>query len=105
MMAAGQEDTTEIICERGSLKVNMQGRKNHVDIHDSYGSRRELPQHYYERFREAFVTEASEFTDCCLDNKPTPVPLQSSVKAVAIGQALQQSLITGEKIVFNKSSL
>ncbi|OJJ78766.1 uncharacterized protein ASPGLDRAFT_40543 [Aspergillus glaucus CBS 516.65] len=75
MMTAGQEDTTEIICERSSLKVNMQGRKNHVEVYDLDSARRELPQHYYERFREAFATEASEFTDCCLDNKPTRVPL------------------------------
>ncbi|KAL2824864.1 NAD(P)-binding protein [Aspergillus cavernicola] len=100
MMAAGQEDTTEVICERGSVRVNMQVRKNHVEIHDSLGARRELPQHYYERFREAFATEAFEFTACCLDNTPPPISLQSSVQAVAIGQALQRSLVSGEKIFF-----
>lgn len=105
MMAAGQEDTTEIICERGSLRVNMQVRKNHVEIHDSQGARRELPQHYYERFREAFVTEAYEFTECCLNNTPPPIDLRSSVKAVIIGQALQRSMITGEKIFFHEGAL
>jgi myo-inositol 2-dehydrogenase/D-chiro-inositol 1-dehydrogenase len=105
MMAAGQEDTTELICERGSVRVNMQVRKNHVEIHDTLGARRDLPQHYYERFREAFATEASEFTACCLDNKPPPISLQSSVQAVAIGQALQRSLISGEKLFFDKEEL
>ncbi|KAJ5605748.1 hypothetical protein N7510_008529 [Penicillium lagena] len=105
MMAAGQEDTTEIICTKGSLRINMQGRKNHVEIHDSTGARRELPQHYYERFKEAFVTEAQEFTACCLDNKPPPISLQSSVKAVAIGQALQRSLVTGDKLFFDDKGL
>ena len=98
MMAAGQEDTTEVICERGSLRINMNGRKNHVEVHDSHGARRELPQHYYERFRDAFVTEANEFISCCVGNLAPPVPLESSVRAVAIGAALQQSLITGEKV-------
>lgn len=102
MMAAGQEDTTEIICERGSLRVNMQVRKNHVEIHDAQGARRALPQHYYERFREAFVTEANEFTESCLDNLPAPIKLESAVKAVSIAQALQKSLITGEKTHFTK---
>ncbi|KAF7182680.1 hypothetical protein CNMCM7691_002341 [Aspergillus felis] len=101
MMAAGQEDTSEIICEKGSVRVNMQVRKNHVEIHDAQGARRELPQHYYERFREAFITEAYEFTACCLDNTSPPMSLQSSVKAVSIGQALQRSLISGEKIFFD----
>lgn len=105
MMAAGQEDTTEVICQRGSLRVNMHGRKNHVEIHDSLGARRELPQHYYDRFEEAFVTEAREFTACCLENKPLPISLQSSVKAVTIGQALQRSLVTGDKLFFNEKGI
>lgn len=101
MMSAGQEDTTEIICHKGSLRVNMQGSKNRVEVHDQYGSRRELPRTYYERFREAFVTEANEFTACCLDNLELPVKLDTSVRAVAIGQALQHSLRTGEKAYFD----
>ncbi|KAJ5461171.1 NAD(P)-binding protein [Penicillium daleae] len=105
MMAAGQEDITELICERGMVKVNSQPRKNHVEIHDSLGARRQLPQHYYERFREAFVTEAHEFTECCLENTTPPITLQSSVKAVAIGQALQRSMISGEKIFFDERSV
>ncbi|KAJ6090412.1 NAD(P)-binding protein [Penicillium sp. IBT 16267x] len=105
MMAAGQEDISEVICERGTVKVNSQPRKNHVEIHDSLGSRRQLPQHYYERFREAFVTEANEFTECCLENTTPPISLRSSVKAVTIGQALQRSMITGEKIFFDERSV
>lgn len=102
MMASGQEDTTEIICERGSLRINMNGRKNHVEIHDSFGSRRELPQHYYERFRDAFITEANEFVAACIKDTPVPIGLESSVRAIAIGSALQRSLITGEKIVLDE---
>ncbi|KAF4551901.1 Oxidoreductase-like protein 3 [Elsinoe fawcettii] len=101
MMAAGQEDTTEIICEHGSVRVNMEGRKNHIVIHDAHGSRRELPQHYYERFRDAFVTEAYEFTACCLDDIAMPVSLESSVRAIEIGHALQRSLVTGKRITFD----
>ena len=102
MMAAGQEDATEIICERGSFRVNMEGRKDHVEIHDSHGARRELPQHYYERFREAFVTEASEFTLSCLDDVPVPVSLESSVRAIEIAEALQRSLVSRKKIFFDE---
>lgn len=91
MMAAGQEDTTEIICERGSLRVNMEGRKNHLAIRDANGATRKLPQHYYERFREAFITEAREFTDACLDNTQTAISLESSLQAIRIGDALQRN--------------
>ncbi|RMY11235.1 hypothetical protein D0868_03255 [Hortaea werneckii] len=103
MMAAGQEDATEIICERGSFRVNVDGRKDFIELHDSYGARRKLPQHYYERFRDAFVTEASEFTACCLDGAPTPVSLESSVRAIQIAEALQRSLTSGKKIVFDSN--
>jgi myo-inositol 2-dehydrogenase/D-chiro-inositol 1-dehydrogenase len=80
----------------------MEGRKDHVEIHDSHGARRELPQHYYERFREAFVTEASEFTVCCLDNIPVPVSLGSSVRAIEIAEGLQRSLVSRKKIFFDE---
>jgi myo-inositol 2-dehydrogenase/D-chiro-inositol 1-dehydrogenase len=72
MMAAGQEDSTEIICQSGSLRANMQGRKNHVETHD------------------------------CLDNTALPVSLNSSVRALATGQALHQSLVSGDKMMFDE---
>ncbi|KAJ5527148.1 NAD(P)-binding protein [Penicillium frequentans] len=92
-MAAGPEDTSDHL--RNGL---YEGGKNHVEIHDSLGARRELPQHYYERFRDAFVTEAHGFKVCCLGDDLVPISLQNSVKAVIIGQALQKSLICGQNI-------
>lgn len=105
MMAAGQEDTTEIICERGSIRVNLEGKMDHIQIHDSSGASHQLPQHYYERFREAFITEASEFTACCLDGKPVPIELSSSIRAIEVAEALQRSLLSGRKITFDNEGL
>ncbi|OGM39876.1 NAD-binding Rossmann fold oxidoreductase family protein [Aspergillus bombycis] len=102
MMAAGQEDTTEVIGTQGKLAVNTQPALNLVNIYDSTGIRREIPQHYYDRFEYAFVTEANEFTACCLENTPVPLRLDGAVQAVRIGAALQESLITGEKIFFDE---
>jgi myo-inositol 2-dehydrogenase / D-chiro-inositol 1-dehydrogenase len=102
MMAAGQEDTTEITGTEGKLAVNTQPASNLVNIYDSTGIRREIPPHYYGRFREAFITEANEFTACCLDNTEVPFRLEGAVNAVRIGCALQESLITGKKIEFNE---
>jgi myo-inositol 2-dehydrogenase / D-chiro-inositol 1-dehydrogenase len=103
MMAAGQEDCTEITGTNGKLAINCQPADNLLTIHDATGIRREVPAHYYGRYRDAFVTEANEFTACCLDNTPVPVPLEGAVRAVAIGCALQESLITGRKIDFDQS--
>ncbi|KAH2656046.1 hypothetical protein KXV32_002454 [Aspergillus fumigatus] len=103
MMAAGQEDTTEIIGTQGKLTVNAQPAMNHVNIFDSTGVRREIPQNYYDRFEHAFVAEANEFTAACLDNKDVPVKLEGAVQAVRIGCVLQESLITGQKIFFDEA--
>ncbi|KIX09275.1 uncharacterized protein Z518_00354 [Rhinocladiella mackenziei CBS 650.93] len=103
MMAAGQEDTTEITGTAGKLAINTQPISNLVNIYESTGIRREIPPHYYGRFREAFITEANEFTACCLDDTEPPMKLEGAVNAVRIGQALQESLITGEKIKFGEN--
>ncbi|OJJ81664.1 putative NAD binding Rossmann fold oxidoreductase [Aspergillus glaucus CBS 516.65] len=102
MMAAGQEDTTEIIGTKGKVTVNAQPQINLVNTYDNGGVHREIPQHYYDRFEYAFVTEANEFTASCLENKPVPLKLEGAVQAVRIGAALQESLITGQKIFFEE---
>lgn len=103
MMAAGQEDTTEIIGTKGKLSINAQPQINLVNITEANGIRREVPPHYYGRFRDAFITEANEFTACCLDNTEVPFKLEGAVNAVRIGQALQESLIQGKRIEFTES--
>lgn len=101
MMAGGQEDSTEIIGTKGKLTVNLVPQDNLVRIYEPGGIRHELPQNYYGRFKNAFAREAVEFTDCCLDDTEVPVKLASAVTAVRIGAALQESMITGNKIWFD----
>ena|ERR1700712_4280982 len=102
MMAAGQEDTTEIFGTNGKIAINTQPQLNLVNLYEPTGIRREIPPDYYGRFREAFITEANEFTACCLNNGPVPMKLDGAVNAVRIGCALQESLITGRKINFDE---
>jgi myo-inositol 2-dehydrogenase/D-chiro-inositol 1-dehydrogenase len=103
MMAAGQHDMTEIIGTKGKITVNANPLTNLVEMSEATGIRREIPPHYYGRFEEAFVTEANEFTECCLDGKRLPFRLQGAVEAVRIGCALQESLRTGRKIWFDET--
>ncbi|KAJ5614133.1 hypothetical protein N7528_007787 [Penicillium herquei] len=103
MMAAGQEDTTEIIGTKGKLAVNTQPQMNLVHLSDDTGVRREIPQTYWDRFEYAFVTEANEFTAAVLDNKALPLDLTSAVQAVRIGAALQEAMVSGQKIFFDES--
>lgn len=103
MMAAGQEDSTEIIGTEGKLAVNTQPQQNLVNVYESNGIRKEIPQTYYDRFEHAFVTEANEFTACCLDNTKLPLKLSAAIQAVTIGCALQEALITGKRIFFDET--
>ncbi|KAJ5537461.1 hypothetical protein N7494_006940 [Penicillium frequentans] len=102
MMAAGQEDVTEIIGTKGKLAINTQPAMNHVNVYDAGGIHREIPQTYYDRFEYAFVTEANEFSASCLDNTPLPLDLKSAVQAVQIAATLQESMITQKKIFFDE---
>ena len=103
MMAAGQDDATEIIGTDGKLQVNAQPMSNLVNIYEAGGVKREIPGDYYGRFEQAFVTEANEFTACCLDNTKLPMKLSGAVQAVKIGCALQESLNSGKKINFDET--
>jgi myo-inositol 2-dehydrogenase/D-chiro-inositol 1-dehydrogenase len=103
MMAAGQEDSTEIIGTKGKLTVNAIPPANLVRIYDQGGIRHEVGQNYWERFKAAFKQEAIEFTDCVLNNTPVPVKLTTAVTAVRIGAALQESMISGDKIWWDEN--
>lgn len=103
MMAAGQDDATEIIGTDGKLQVNAQPMSNLVNIYEAGGIKREIPGDYYGRFEQAFVNEANEFTAACLDNTKLPMKLSGAVQAVKIGCALQESLNSGKKINFDET--
>lgn len=102
MMAAGQDDATEIIGTEGKLTVNANPMRNLVNVYEKGGVRREIPLDYYGRFEQAFVAEANEFTKCCLDDETLPMKLSGAVQAVKIGCALQESLVSGKKIYFDE---
>jgi myo-inositol 2-dehydrogenase/D-chiro-inositol 1-dehydrogenase len=101
MNPPGQHDMTEIIGTKGKLSVNANPTTGLLESHLSTGIHRDIPQNYYERFEEAFVEEARQFTDAVLENKEVPVDLTSSMEAVRIGVALQDSLKTGKKLWFD----
>jgi predicted dehydrogenase len=102
MMAHGQEDTTEFIGTEGKLTVNGNPQSNLVNYYHAGGINREVPAHYYGRFEQAFVKEANEFAESCLDDKPLPLKLVNAVRAVEIGAALQEALVSGRQIRFDE---
>lgn len=102
MMAAGQHDMTEIIGTKGKLVVGGAPQMNFLEVHEATGIRRTIPDSYYGRFREAFITEANEFTQCCLDDRELPYTIDEAVQALVVGAALQESVRTGRKLYFDE---
>ncbi|KAK9481580.1 hypothetical protein V1527DRAFT_448613 [Lipomyces starkeyi] len=103
MMAAGQEDQTFIVGTEGKLTVNQDPAINLVQIHDQSGVRRHIPQNYFERFSDAFTLEANQFTLAVLDDLPTPLNPHGAVHAVKIAKALQESMNTGKKVMYDEN--
>ncbi|KAI9839534.1 MAG: hypothetical protein M1819_002160 [Sarea resinae] len=102
IMAAGQHDMTEIIGTEGKIAVNAAPATDLVEFHEPGGVRREIPQNYYGRFEQAFVTEANEFTAAVLDDTPLPFRLDTAVRVLEICAALQESVVSGKKIFFDE---
>lgn len=74
-----------------------------VSIYDSQGIRREIAKNYYGWVEQAFMTEADEFTACCLDGTTVPVKLRGTREGGGqIKCALQESLRPGRKIWFDE---
>ncbi|KAI5920648.1 hypothetical protein F4810DRAFT_682045 [Camillea tinctor] len=102
-MAAGQEDTTEVIGTEGKIVVNGNPQKNHVNTYTPRGVTRELPFDYWGRFEYAFVNESNEFTECVLENKRVPLKLNNALIALQIGLWMQEAFNTGLKLYFDEN--
>lgn len=100
--AHGHDVCTEITGTDGKIMVNLVPRANHVQIAHKQGVTHAVPEEYWQRFEDAFATEATEFVDCVLEDKPVPVKLEIGIKGLTIGRALQDSLLTGDRIQFNE---
>jgi predicted dehydrogenase len=87
------DNPTEIIATKGVLKINQHPRSNLIDIVDEDGIHKDICD--VGRYERAFVNELNSFAASVLDSQPLPCQLSS---AMEIAQALQKSLVTGQKI-------
>jgi myo-inositol 2-dehydrogenase/D-chiro-inositol 1-dehydrogenase len=76
-MAHGHDTTTEVIGTAGAL---------------------------YERFADAFVTEAQVFVDAVRGDEPLPLTLQDALEATRIGIALRESQQSGQAVTFEPAT-
>jgi myo-inositol 2-dehydrogenase/D-chiro-inositol 1-dehydrogenase len=101
--AHGHDVCTEITGTHGKVMVNVMPKSNNVVLADKLGMRNEVQPEYWQRFEDAFATEANEFTQSILKNEPVPLPLETGIKVMQIGRALQDALLSGEVVRFNEN--
>lgn len=97
----GHDCFAEVFGTDGKVIVNGNPQLNRVEIRDVHGVRSESTPTYYERFKDAFVTEINEFTSAVLDNKPLPVNAIDALEASKIATALTHSFKTNTPVFFD----
>ncbi|HEX4508869.1 MAG TPA: Gfo/Idh/MocA family oxidoreductase [Burkholderiaceae bacterium] len=97
-MAHGHETSTDIIGTGGMLSVGVGAQRDRVQLRDAAGVRHRPVVDFFERFGEAFQREMEAFVAACR-GEPSPLTLADATEATRIGQALAQSLRSGEPVV------
>jgi myo-inositol 2-dehydrogenase/D-chiro-inositol 1-dehydrogenase len=100
--AHGHDVCTEILGTNGKIMVNVVPRINNVVVADKSGIGHEVQPEYWQRFEDAFATEANEFLSAILNNTEVPVKMEIGLMSLKIGWALQEALLTGDRIQFDR---
>ncbi|KAK5095251.1 hypothetical protein LTR70_003591 [Exophiala xenobiotica] len=100
--SVGHDVCTEVTGTDGKVSVNVVPRRNNVVVSDKIGVRHEVQEEYWQRFEYAFATEANEFIDSIVNDKPVPLPLEGGLKVMQIARALQEAMWTGEVSRFDE---
>lgn len=95
--AHGYHVETEIIGEKGSLRIAAEPRKNLCTIFDNTGILNECSQNFQERFSEAYLLEMKEFFNCIIEKRQPEISVYDGTKDTEVAFAATRSL--KEKII------
>lgn len=101
-MAHGHDVCTEVVGTNGKVMVNLVPAADEVTVASATGIAHGVQPEYWQRFEDAFATEANEFVTAVLDDKPVPLDLETGLLSLKIGWALQDALVSGERVRFNE---
>ena len=101
-MAHGHDVCTEVVGTKGKVMVNLVPKLNNVALAEKGGIRHEVQPEYWERFEDAFATEANEFIKSILYDTPVPLKLELGLMSLKIGWAMQDALLTGKVVRFDE---
>ena len=96
----GYNVETEIIGTKGILRIASVPQKNHVEILDTFGVRRECSENFLERFEDSYVNEIQEFVDCIVERRNPEVTANDGTRVSEIAYRCKESFETGEMLKF-----
>lgn len=99
----GYDNCTEIIGSEGKISINLVPNANIVQLSNIAGIQQDATPGWIERYADAFVTELEAFVNAVLIGKELPLKLSSALQGMKLAIALQESLVTGEKIEFEEN--
>ncbi|KAL4794394.1 hypothetical protein BDV19DRAFT_379515 [Aspergillus venezuelensis] len=98
----GYDNFTEIVGSDGKIGINLIPTVNKVQVSGVDGIVQEDFSSWIDQYQEAFVTEMDIFTDAILEGNKLPMKLEAALTGLKIAEALQESLVSGKKIEFDK---
>ena len=87
----GHNTMTEIFATEGNLKVGDPNMKNRLIISDKYGVRSEGLETFFDRFKDAFLTQIQAFVDCVQAGKQPDLTIKNAAKVTLVATALTKS--------------
>lgn len=99
----GYDNCTEIVGTDGKNGINLIPTLNKVQVSGRNGIVTEAFPSWMDQYQEAFVAEMDAFTAAILDGTELPLKLEAALTGLRIAQALQGSVVSGEKIEFNEN--
>ena len=94
----GHDTYTEIIGTHGKLTVGYPPFKNRLQISDKNGFRHECNETFYDRFKDAFLTQIQYFINSILNKKQNQCTLSNATKATLITSGMTKSFKTKQII-------
>lgn len=102
IQAHGFDNPTEITGTKGILKINLHPRRDLVEVADSEGIANAVGLDFYGRYEVAFKAELEAFARAVLSGENLPYTLEEALRGMEIAEALQESLRTGEKVMWDE---
>ncbi|MBQ2263728.1 MAG: inositol 2-dehydrogenase [Loktanella sp.] len=99
----GYDQRVEVLGSKGTLEVRNE-IENTLVTTTAAGAIAAKPVYFFlERYMRAYGIEWSAFVDACLDGKPVPATIQDGVNALALAEAANQSLASGQPVTITKA--